>query len=77
MLSRVNAVVGNKVIWKEGIENAVPTSQMRGMSHRTPKMTANTVIAKPINFLRCKSTASFNYNVFSYPGLRTWAEPRS
>lgn len=43
-LSRVKDVVGNRVIWKDGTENAVPTSQISGISHRIPSSTANMVI---------------------------------
>ena len=40
-------------VWKEGSENAVPISQMRGISHSRPKATAKMVIPVPIIRLRC------------------------
>ena len=48
ILSSVNAVVGNSVIWKDGTENAVPISQISGISQSRPKITENAVILEQI-----------------------------
>ena len=53
ILSSVNAVVGNSVIWKDGTENAVPISQISGISQSRPKITENAVIPAPIKCFFC------------------------